>query len=606
MPTSFMAAAEQQLPINVHLLTEARGPKTFGPRLALSALAFTVESVAIAALHHPWLHTVNLALGPITFLVSLLFFGRRRLLSRAVAATSSNPVSRLTTAAIVALHVASVAGAFALQASLLHTCSIGQTPAYVSLAGWYICLLAMAFTLALSACPLPLFVSFAQRLGLAWVGAAAATAFILSARSISLAEWDTPSSWLGNHLAAACFQQVITLLQLVTSLPLVSDPATRILGTPAFRIHLAGRCSGVEGLALTFVLTVGYIFLERQTLRLARAVWLVPAALLLAWCSNVIRLAVLIVIGNAGYPAIALNGFHSEAGWIAFSAIAIGFLLVADHSHFFRATTTTSNRMPRVQTLVTADNRMPRVRIFGPGPSSDPTTTPHLPRIITNIDIEPAFLFPLLSILATGLITRAVSDGFEKLYPLRFFVAAAVIFCFRKHYGRIRWRVRPADILTGLAVGILWIAATPFVLHLTATASTLSTSTLTASTLADGIAHLRPSERLIWLTFRILAAVLTVPFAEELAFRGYLARRISTEDPGTLPYLALSIPAILLSSAAFAALHGSLWPLGFIAGLAFAITARMRNGLGAAIVAHAVANLTLAVWVLTHGAYNLW
>jgi exosortase E/protease (VPEID-CTERM system) len=571
-------AAAPQLPSDANELHEISGSRSFGPRLILAALALTVESVAVAAFHHPWLRTINVALGPIAFLVSLLFFGRHRLRLRTAGATIG---PNRATSMLAAIHLLAVGAVFAIQFTLLRTdyvlhtqpvvyYVVRQQPSGLMIFGWYAFIVAMLLSLIAIACPFRTLFQIARNLGPAWIGATASTAFILAARSFGLAEWDAPNSWLGNTLAAASFQQVVGLLRLTTNIPLVTHSDTRILGTPTFLIHLAGRCSGIEGLALTLVLTVGYILLERRSLRLTRAIWLIPAALTLAWCSNILRLAILIVIGNAGHPAVALNGFHSEAGWIAFSAISIGFLLIADHSHYFQK---------RGVATIARTVAKPAARSFS-----------------SEAEITVAYLMPLLAIMATGLFTRAVSNGFETLYPLRFVFAAAVILFFRKDYRNIRWNIRAMDVVLGLAVGALWIALAPFLTH----------HANSGATIANGLARLKPAGHGAWLTFRVLAAITTVPFAEELAFRGFLARRLTSIDAGILPYGLMSIPAILLSSVAFAALHGSLWPLGLVAGIVFAFLARRRNGLGSSIVAHSMANLTLAVWVLSHHNFNLW
>jgi CAAX prenyl protease-like protein len=100
--------------------------------------------------------------------------------------------------------------------------------------------------------------------------------------------------------------------------------------------------------------------------------------------------------------------------------------------------------------------------------------------------------------------------------------------------------------------------------------------------------------------------VVTVPVAEELAFRGYLARRLMSADVEAVPLRGLSLLAVLGSSLAFGALHGRLWVAGVLAGIVFAIVAKIRGRLGEAVAAHAMANLMLAVWVLARGDYSLW
>jgi CAAX prenyl protease-like protein len=96
-----------------------------------------------------------------------------------------------------------------------------------------------------------------------------------------------------------------------------------------------------------------------------------------------------------------------------------------------------------------------------------------------------------------------------------------------------------------------------------------------------------------------------VPIAEELFFRGFLARRFMSADVENVSFLRLTPVAILASSVLFGLMHGKMWFAGLLAGLAFALVAKLRGRIGEAVGAHAVANLLIAVWALTRGNYSL-
>ena len=108
------------------------------------------------------------------------------------------------------------------------------------------------------------------------------------------------------------------------------------------------------------------------------------------------------------------------------------------------------------------------------------------------------------------------------------------------------------------------------------------------------------------------AAVITVPIAEELAFRGYLARRFISREFDAVSFSGLTLLSICLSSAVFGLEHMKNlmdWQhllLGTLAGLAFAAALRWRGRMGDAVAAHAVSNLLLAVWVLGFGDWAQW
>jgi CAAX prenyl protease-like protein len=126
------------------------------------------------------------------------------------------------------------------------------------------------------------------------------------------------------------------------------------------------------------------------------------------------------------------------------------------------------------------------------------------------------------------------------------------------------------------------------------------------------LASLSPLARWAWISFRVAAAVITVPIAEEFAFRGYLARRFMSREFDRVSFSSLTVLAICLSSAVFGVEHMKNmrdWQhllLGTVAGLAFAAALRWRGRMGDAVAAHAVSNLLLAAWVLGSGDWTQW
>jgi CAAX prenyl protease-like protein len=97
-----------------------------------------------------------------------------------------------------------------------------------------------------------------------------------------------------------------------------------------------------------------------------------------------------------------------------------------------------------------------------------------------------------------------------------------------------------------------------------------------------------------------------VPIAEELAFRGYLLRRLIRPDFDEVPFSQITVLSIILSSAAFGLMHGQHWIAGIVAGLAYALVLKWRGRIGDAVAAHAISNLMLAAWVLARGDWARW
>jgi uncharacterized protein len=67
----------------------------------------------------------------------------------------------------------------------------------------------------------------------------------------------------------------------------------------------------------------------------------------------------------------------------------------------------------------------------------------------------------------------------------------------------------------------------------------------------------------------------------------------------------IGLRAILISSVLFGFEH-SLWLAGIVAGLAYAWLYRASGSLWPPIIAHAVTNLVLGLWVLNTGNWQFW
>jgi CAAX prenyl protease-like protein len=109
----------------------------------------------------------------------------------------------------------------------------------------------------------------------------------------------------------------------------------------------------------------------------------------------------------------------------------------------------------------------------------------------------------------------------------------------------------------------------------------------------------------VWLTFRVLGSVIVVPLAEELAFRGYLLRKLIARDFENVPLDQFTWVSFIGSSVLFGLLHGR-WVAGTLAGMAYAWAVYRRGQLGDAVLAHMTTNALIAACVLLQGRWALW
>jgi exosortase E/protease (VPEID-CTERM system) len=348
------------------------------------------------------------------------------------------------------------------------------------------------------------------------------------------------------------------MVQLILS-PIVPDmviqPENMRIGTHRFTAVISSQCSGLEGIGLLLVFGCIWLLLFRDEARFPHAVVLLPLGMVALFVLNSFRIAALIMIGTLGARKIAAEGFHSQAGWIAFNSVAFAGSAVA-----------------RRWKWILREEHKPAVT-----EGSNPTA---------------AFLVPFLAILAAAMLSRAASAGFEWLYSLRLVAALLAIWIYRRSYERLDWKVGWIGPSVGAAVFILWTGVQQF--------------RGGAIPMPQDLAGMAAPLRSAWIAGRIAGAVVTVPLAEELAFRGYLLRRFTAADFENVRFQSTTWFAVLASSIFFGIMHGGAWAVGILAGAAYAAVIRRTGRMGDAVAAHATTNALLAIYVLAFGQWQLW
>ena len=434
--------------------------------------------------------------------------------------------------------------------------------------------MAVAWHLIAVAATLALFAAFAP--AAVWVGVLRKTgglplfAVVPAAAAVAAIKL---SQMLWVPAAEITFRLVNLMLK--PALPgLESDSAARVLGTSRFAVQIAEQCSGLEGVGLMLAFCAAWLWFFRREYRFPRALVVIPIGVIAVFLLNALRIAVLIVIGNAGYERVAVVGFHSQAGWIAFNLAAFGIALLAHTNPWL--------------SRVAAERRARTAEVSGASAAA------HLEARPRDVDSNPTapYLMPLLAILAAGMIARSLSADFESWYPLRLAAALAALWVYRRAYAGMDFGFSWRGPVTGVLVFAVW----------TASAAWLATSAAEPAALAA----LSPGLRGVWISCRLVAAVLTVPLAEELAYRGYLLRRLTTAHFESAPFSAARWPALALSALAFGVVHGRFWIAGTIAGLAYGALAMRTNKLGESIIAHATTNALIAAQVLLFRHGWLW
>jgi exosortase E/protease (VPEID-CTERM system) len=465
--------------------------------------------------------------------------------SGSIASTLAAPADAPVRVPWLALHLGLLAP-FALLSAQLYR---GGDASFALLAlGWHACGLAAAAALFAGLAPLHVWGAAIRRTGSLPLYALLPAAGALLAYKLSQMLW-APASELTFLIVQFLVHPLIPSLH--------TDASTLTLITSHFSVQVSEECSGLEGVGLMLVFCGAWLWYFRREYIFPRALIIVPIAVLLIFLLNSVRIAALVLIGDAGYEKIAAVGFHSQAGWIAFNLGAFAVAYVAKRSRWLNRT------------------------VLEPAAAAAEAT-----------DATAAYLMPLLAILAAGMLTRALSSGFDFLYPLRIVCAVAALWAFRNSYGGLDWGFSWRGVLMGIAVFGAWAALARF-----ATTPAVAPSEL---------AQLPGAPRAAWIACRAAAAIITVPIAEELAYRGFLMRRIVRADFESLSLRAVPWTAVLISAIVFGITHGRLWMAGIVAGLGFGALAVRTGKIGESVAAHATTNALIAMQVLLFGQWQLW
>ena len=368
---------------------------------------------------------------------------------------------------------------------------------------------------------------------------------------------------LWTPLARVTFNIVTMILGFVYA-ETIARPEQLIVGTPKFKVLISPECSGYEGIGLILAFLTIYLFVFRKELRFPAAFILLPIGAAVMWTLNIGRIVALIAIGTSGWPAIAKGGFHSQAGWLAFNAVALAFVALTNHAGYFR-------RDERSTASETA-------RRAKPPAAADPTI---------------ASLAPFVALLGAAMITGAFSAGFDWLYGIRIAAAVAVLWMCRGAYRSFAWTPSWQACAIGVLTAGMWIVTFPVTVpHGSAWPTSLQS-------VGSAVA-------LAYLAIKLIGYVVVVPLVEELAFRVYAMRRLMNADIESVPVGTFSVAAFAISSLLFGALHGAMWIQGTVAGMAFACALYRRRSVGDAVLAHATTNALIAIYVFTTGHWSVW
>ncbi len=215
------------------------------------------------------------------------------------------------------------------------------------------------------------------------------------------------------------------------------------------------------------------------------------------------------------------------------------------------------------------------------------------------VRMVPFVLFMLLLALRGQVGDGMAGLDARWLYGVQVAVVAAALVWGWRSYGELSKQLRPTAsewaiaVAVGLLVFVAWINLdAPWMMLGQASATFVPTNAVGA---------------LDWplITVRVIGAVLVVPLMEELFWRSFLMRWVDDAQFERVAPSSVTAKAIVLSTFAFVLVH-TQWLAAALAGLAYAWLYRRSGKLWLAIIAHAVTNAALAIWVLRTSQWQFW
>lgn len=208
------------------------------------------------------------------------------------------------------------------------------------------------------------------------------------------------------------------------------------------------------------------------------------------------------------------------------------------------------------------------------------------------------FITYIAFILVADLLGRLGFNAHDLrwLYAVKISAVMLMLVIFRRHYTELRDAslgigAAVVALVTGVVVLVLWIS--------------LNADWMLIGS-PDGFNPMTDG-RIDWLLVatRIVGAALVVPVMEELFWRSFLMRWIDDADFDKVKPAAISMKAVLITTLLFGFEH-NLWLAGIVAGAAFSALYVRHRTLWSPILAHAVTNGLLGVWIVATGNWSYW
>jgi CAAX prenyl protease-like protein len=178
------------------------------------------------------------------------------------------------------------------------------------------------------------------------------------------------------------------------------------------------------------------------------------------------------------------------------------------------------------------------------------------------------------------------------LYPIKTLAVGAILWYYRKAYTEIQINFSWLAVGVGILTFVVWVVPEGWYPQI-------------GSSQFDPFATGGGWQAYVLIGFRLLGAVIVVPVFEELFWRSFALRWLINEDFTSVPIGKFTWFSCLIVILGFGFEHHR-WLVGLVAGVAYHGLLYYKKDLFSCIVAHAVTNLLLGIYVLVTQQWTFW
>jgi CAAX prenyl protease-like protein len=201
------------------------------------------------------------------------------------------------------------------------------------------------------------------------------------------------------------------------------------------------------------------------------------------------------------------------------------------------------------------------------------------------------------------LILTFAQDGFGEnlrywLYFAKLIVGAWCVWQIRDLVPEMKWAFSWEAVVVGVLVCVIWVGLDPFYPKMSFLFS--------QSDPWNPVKHYGGGFMAIFFVLvRTLGSAIVVPPIEEIFYRSFVYRWFVRKDFQNLPLNHFHGLSFVVTALIFGLVHYQ-WIAGILCGLLYQWLVIRKNRLGDAMLAHAITNFLLGVWIYWKGAWQFW